>query len=118
MSPVGAMSARATSRWVMSDLGALAPRSSTTDLGINNHGDVVGFIGDERFRTRPFLIRAHKLIALPTLGGRFNSAVGINDHGQIVGASSLAGSKKSHAVLWTNGKLIDLGARGGTSYAS
>jgi len=116
--PLGTLSARTTSRSVISDLGALAPRTSTTALGINNRGEVVGFIGDERLRTRPFVIRAGKLVVLPILGGRLNTAIGINDQGQIADSSSLAGSKESHAVLWSNGKLIDLGVRGVTSYAS
>jgi probable HAF family extracellular repeat protein len=55
--------------------------------------------------------------ALP--GGNGESwAAGINDLGQVVGGSG-AKSGQTHAVLWQNGSLKDLGAvSGGSSYAS
>jgi probable HAF family extracellular repeat protein len=60
---------------------------------------------------------------LGTLGGVFGSASAVNNHGQIIGQSSIAadpgacngfpdnGNNNCHAFLWDNGTLIDLTTR-------
>src|SRR5512136_2757834 len=54
---------------------------------------------------------------LGTLGGAWSEANGINDGGQIVGASDTP-SGEMHAYLWVNGIMTDLGTLGGgVSYA-
>ena len=54
---------------------------------------------------------------LGTLGGISSFAWGMNDNGQVVGASNWkageSGWDKSHAFLWENGVMIDLGTLGG-----
>ena len=45
-------------------------------------------------------------------GATFSEATAINDRGEIVGSS---GSDTSHAVLWRDGEIIDLGTLGGAS---
>jgi len=47
-------------------------------------------------------------------GGGFSEALNVNDRGQIVGWGSTS-TGESHAVLWQDGKAIDLGTLGGTS---
>jgi probable HAF family extracellular repeat protein len=57
----------------------------------------------------PTLVVAHLASAsaqlsitdLGTLGGTFSLAFGINDRGQVVGYSSIAGDAELHAALWT-----------------
>jgi probable HAF family extracellular repeat protein len=49
---------------------------------------------------------------LGTLGGRYSSAVAINQRGQIVG-TSLTKDGASHVFVWENGKQSDLGDIGG-----
>ena len=67
----------------------------------------------------PFLWTNGKMIDLGTLGGTIGYPVWLNDWGQVVGFSNLAGDQVYHGFLWSRGKLIDLfPASGGTySYA-
>ena len=57
-----------------------------------------------------------QLIDLGTLGGSYSVAIDLNAHGQVVGTSGLAAGG-SHAFLWENGTLTDLGTLGGDSLA-
>ena len=50
---------------------------------------------------------------LGTLGGRFTSATGVNDAGQVTGYSETADGQ-IHAFVYADGKLTDLGGLGGS----
>lgn len=72
--------------------------------------------------THPFLWKNGSMRDLGTLGGTLattGSFAGgpwgpvLNDHGQAIGTSTLAGDEIWHAFLWDNGKMIDLGTLGG-----
>jgi probable HAF family extracellular repeat protein len=39
----------------------------------------------------------------------------LNERGQAIGTSTLAGDESWHAFLWENGKMVDLGTLGGES---
>jgi probable HAF family extracellular repeat protein len=110
---------------------------------LNNRGTVVGSaetslpdpdpncVGRQPFGdcfvTRAFQWRDGVLTDLGTLpGGQGSGANWISDNGLIAGASqngkidTLFGGPEFHAVLWWNGKVIDLGTLGGndsTAYA-
>lgn len=54
---------------------------------------------------------------LGTLGGSSSQAYGINDTGQVVGKADTSGGL-SHAFLWDQGTMNDLGTLDGYSYSS
>jgi len=94
----------------------------TIGMAINNRGDVVGYgntpAGTRAWRSSPGL----PAVALPTLGGSFGLACGINDNGQVTGTSSLDDvTNTQHAFrLEADGSVTDLGTfdgPGGTSSA-
>jgi probable HAF family extracellular repeat protein len=59
----------------------------------------------------------YAVIDLGTLpGGHSSSAAALNDFGQVVGSSDVAGSK-NHSFLWTAGALQNLGTLPGGSHS-
>ena len=60
----------------------------------------------------------YTLTDLGTLSGSYSYPVAINEAGQVIGSSTLAGNASSHAFVWEGGVLTDLGTLGGsTSYS-
>lgn len=52
---------------------------------------------------------------LGTLGGTFSDAEGINNRGWLVGEATVAGDTATHAALWRNDTISDLGTLGGAN---
>jgi len=50
---------------------------------------------------------------LGSLGGTCTNAIALNNRGQVVGYSFLAGDEVFHPFRWANGNLVDLGTLGG-----
>jgi probable HAF family extracellular repeat protein len=53
------------------------------------------------------------IVDLGTLGGTFSDAMAINDRGQVVGSAALPGDAHQRAVLWEDGRTVDLGVPAG-----
>ena len=62
----------------------------------------------------PFLWEDGRMIDLGTLGGTSGFPFALNNRGQVVGISNLAGDTQTHAFFWDKGTLTDLGTPGGT----
>ena len=98
------------------DLGTLTGAGNSQGLGLNDRGDVIGLSSGADGRIRPFLWRAGTMTELPTLGGTsFSPAafpVDIDNRGRVVGNAEIPGfpGGPSHAVLWQDGQIVDLGA--------
>jgi probable HAF family extracellular repeat protein len=100
---------------VMRDLGTLGgPDAIAT--AINQSGQIAGqsYTSSTINSTTgiptvdPFLWINGKMIDLGTLGGTIGFSVWLNDWGQVVGVSNLAGDEFYHGFLWDRGVLTDL----------
>jgi len=96
--------------YVVEDLGVLPGDSSGGALGINTHGDVVGWSFGQA-GSRAFLFTdANGMVALPGLPERPRAiARDLNDLGDVVGTANAGGTDLGHAVLWIGGSITDLG---------
>lgn len=65
----------------------------------------------------PVVALNYSITDLGTLGGASSNATALNDNGQVVGYSSIAGDTVTHAFLYSYGTMTDLGTLGG-SYSS
>jgi len=106
----------------METIGTLGGPGSFAVL-INEKGQVAGtsFINSSASSNCPFPLVTHpflwgdgKMMDLGTFGGTCGLALGLNNRGQVVGLSNLAGDQTVHPFLWDKGTLSDLGTLGGT----
>ncbi len=113
--------------WTRSEVAALSTVGGDVDgvaMGVNDRGTVVGASGScAAFNPNTLLSlqAVHALLwqngkatDLGNLGGNTGAAFGniawaINNGGQVVGASDLAGETAFHAFRWQNGTMSDLG---------
>jgi probable HAF family extracellular repeat protein len=107
---------------LMRDIGTLGGPDSAPEVN-NDRGEVTGwsytsFVANPSTGTPnvdPFLWSSEDgtMTDLGSLGGTFGAPFWLNNQGQVVGASNLAGDQTFHPFLWSRGKLNDLGTLGG-----
>jgi len=89
-------------------------KGGTPAFDVNDSGQIVGQ-GSNGTQGEAVLINGASVQDLGNLGST-SQALGINSAGQVVGYSFIAsGSNVSHAFLYGNGSMQDLGTFGGTS---
>jgi probable HAF family extracellular repeat protein len=99
------------SNGVMHDLGTLPGGRQSGATAINDSGYVVGWSYTNRFDDpRAFLFGAGTMTNLGTLGGFDSYAYDINNHGAVVGVSSVrvGGSIRSRPFIYRDGIMTDL----------
>lgn len=114
---------------VMHDLGTLGGTDAVA-LVVNERGQIAGdsytnsapspycaaaTFGGFALTTGAFLWEDGKMKNLGNLGGTCTLAFDLNNRGQVVGLSTLAGDLAQHPFLWDRGVLTDLGALGGNT---
>ena len=106
----------------MQDIGTLGGPDSWAFF-VNDQGQVAGFSYTNSIVNptsglptfHPFLWEKDKgMKDLGTLGGTIAQAVnGMNERGEVVGSTTMAGDITHHPFLWDGKRLIDLGTFGG-----
>jgi probable HAF family extracellular repeat protein len=117
---------------MMKALGTLGGVNAAANF-VNARGQIVGTAENtsvdptcpapQKYEFKPVLWQGSEVEELPTIGGDLNGfANGINDNGDIVGASGKCAAlnpntglhlQPLHALLWEAGRVIDLGNLGG-----
>jgi probable HAF family extracellular repeat protein len=89
--------------------------SYTSISDINNLGQVIGVseypvaIGEDSGKERPFLWENGQMKEIVSPVGEIASFGAMNDHGQMIGSSRVAGAYDWHAITVDNGVVHDLG---------
>lgn len=117
-------------RGLLTDLGVLPGGVNSAAIYLNDSGLITGFADNgqiDPITSTPDLVAVAwdrgNMIEIGTFGGSFSFPNAINQRGEIVGVAldatpddfSMMGlGTRTHAFLWRNGHLRDLGTMGGT----
>jgi len=111
---------------VMRDLGTLGTGTNAMAIFVNEPGQVAGVSATNTIAEsatgylaqHPFFWENGKMVDVGTLGGTLGFPWFMNDRGQVVGNSSLAGDQIGHAFVWDkiNG-MKDLGTLPGQTFS-
>jgi probable HAF family extracellular repeat protein len=93
------------------DLGAQRPGNSYANA-LNNKGEVVGAIWDQGTSTATVWSGNSVISLSPRPGAESGFALGINDDGQVVGASYPMIGGSTHAMTWKGTTVTDLAPAG------
>jgi probable HAF family extracellular repeat protein len=104
------------------DLGTLDEGQDSLGIFLNERSQVAGVSFTNSIpnpttglpTVAPFFWENGQMVNVGTFGGTSAETAGLNNRGQVVGTSSLAGDTTAHAFLWQNGTMRDLGTLGGT----
>jgi probable HAF family extracellular repeat protein len=99
---------------VMQDIGAHTGGFLSFAYAINATGQIVGSSSSPGAFSpgHAFLYSDGLMVDIGTLGGTESFALAMNDRGDVVGASTVNTTFDLHPFLFTNGSMVNLGARG------
>ncbi|MGH7565732.1 MAG: hypothetical protein ACREK2_02785 [Gemmatimonadota bacterium] len=96
--------------WKDGEMRSLFPLGEAD--AINDAGQVVGRVLDDRMRILVAIWEDDSVRLLPTLPGRYSQGYDISETGIVAGFSEAA-LRDSRAVLWRDGEIVELGTLGG-----
>jgi len=103
----------------MRDLGSAGSGSNIVAFAINALGQIAGRYELPDLSTHPFVYSNDVFVDLGTLGGTNGTAYGINNLGEVVGASTIfTNAPWEHAFLFDTNGIHDLGSLGGYQSAA
>jgi len=85
---------------------------STTAIGVNNSGQIIGSYSDRYGNTYGFIYSDGTYTALDVPGSVYTQPLGINSSGQVVGLYYRNGSNSPYGFLYTDGTYITLNPPG------
>lgn len=98
-------------QYVIVDLGINSAFRNSRALGINDHGEVVGYwhgpLNRDDSDRRAFFWKAGTLTDIGTLGGTNSEAHDISEQGFVVGAAQTAGGDE-HAFSWLASRAVKM----------
>jgi probable HAF family extracellular repeat protein len=98
----------------LQNLGTLGGPNSIGE-GINAKGHVAGWASTPTTFHAFLYTPEAGMQDIGTLGGATSQGFGINENDQITGSAEIAGSRASHAFIYSNGSMQDLGTLYGSS---
>jgi probable HAF family extracellular repeat protein len=107
---------------VMTDLGTIQPgcnpgNSNSWAFDINDAGQVAGRTCSNSRDPRAFRWSGGVMVDLGTLGGTLSQARGINDAGDVVGTAAMPLDGATHAFVYRNNVMQDLGTIDGGQHS-
>jgi probable HAF family extracellular repeat protein len=98
------------------DIDTLNTGRASVSQGMNNKGQVVGYLYEANGNYNAFLYSGGAMQDLGNFGGLSCFAVAINDAGLIAGTFTDSGGTTHPSILNANGTLTDLGSLGGSGF--
>src|SRR5215469_1716556 len=99
---------------VLQDLGTILGGTISQAWAINAKGQIAAAAVLDGHITA-LLLYTGTAKPIGTLGGASSVARGLNNQGEVVGYSAVAGDSEAHAFVFSHGNLLDLGTLGGTN---